>query len=344
MPEHYLAFWNVENLFAPEDFPDRPAWLQRRVGADLEGWTEALFERKVSQLAHIIGQLNGGAGPDILGVCEVENRFVLDQLVETIQEMLPGRQYQVLHADSELEKRGIDTAFIFDGVRYSVDPALIFSHFVLRRTGTRDILQATFATEMGNDLIVMCNHWPSRSGGAEKSAGFRAAAGETVGYWHERIREEVGARAAVIVIGDLNDDPWDPSVTYNANATRERGDVARAESARLYNLSWNYLTTLATDHRGRPRQLDGTLYYAGNGNVFDQILASRGLVDGAGPFHIREETTRVEAFPEMVSHKVGSGPIRFGLPKGDPARHIDENGYSDHFPVCVTIAEDGGGA
>ena len=161
-----------------------------------------------------------------------------------------------------------------------------------------------------------------------------------MGYWHERIREEVDARAALVVMGDLNDDPWDPSVTYNANATRERGDVERAKSARLYNLAWNYLVTAATDHRGGTRQLDGTLYFAGNGNVFDQILVARGLVDGAGPFHIGEDTARVEAFPEMVSHKAGSGPVRFGLPKGNPEKNIDENGYSDHFPVSVTIAEE----
>ena len=320
MPDHYLAFWNVENLFAPEDFADRPERLRSKIGSDLAGWTEALFARKISQLASIVGQLNGGAGPDILGVCEVENRFVLDRLVAALAEALPDRQYQVLHADSELEKRGIDTAFVFDGARYYVDPALVFSHFVLRRTGTRDILQATFTTEAGNDLILMCNHWPSRSGGAEKSAGFRATAGETVGYWHERIREKVGARAALVVMGDLNDDPWDSSLTDNANATRERGDVERAQSARLYNLAWNYLATAVTDHRGGARQLDGTLYFAGNGNVFDQILAARGLIDGAGPFHIREQTARVEAIPAMVSHKVSSGPIRFGLPRDNPGQ------------------------
>ena len=140
----------------PRTFRTAPIGSNAGVGSDLAGWTDALFARKISQLAGIVGQLNGGAGPDILGVCEVENRFVLDRLVEALQDALPDRQYQVLHADAELEKRGIDTAFVFDGARYSVDPALVFSHFVLRRTGTRDILQATFHTEAGNDLIVMC--------------------------------------------------------------------------------------------------------------------------------------------------------------------------------------------
>ncbi|MEO1190804.1 MAG: endonuclease/exonuclease/phosphatase family protein [Pseudomonadota bacterium] len=340
MSEHYLGFWNLENLFAPEGFLGRPAWIERRVGRDLEGWTEALFAQKISQLSQIITQMNGGEGPDILGVCEVENQFVLDKLVVKVRETLADRDYRVIHAESELDKRGIDTAFIYDAGRYQVVPEFVFSHFVLRRTGTRDILQATFKTQAGNDLIIMSNHWPSRSGGAEKSAGFRATAGETVGYWHERIREVLGPRAALIVMGDLNDDPWDPSVTFNANATRERGDVERAQSARLYNLSWGYLKTEAIDHRGERRQLDGTLYFSGNGNVFDQILVARPLLDGAGPFHLLEETAGIVAVPEMVSHRVSEGPRRFGLPRGDAAENVDPEGYSDHFPVSVILRED----
>ncbi|HEU0223086.1 MAG TPA: endonuclease/exonuclease/phosphatase family protein, partial [Paracoccaceae bacterium] len=242
MPDHLIAFWNLENLFAPENHPDRPDWLQRRVASDLRGWDEVLFARKLDQLARIIARMNAGAGPDILGVAEVENRFVLDRLAERINASQPGRSYAVVHAESEADTRGIDTAFLYDGARYSADPATIFSHSVLRRTGTRDILQATFRTVPGgNDLVILCNHWPSRSGGAAESAGFRATAGETLGYWHERIREVLGVRAAVLALGDFNDDPHDPSLRFNAVAWRERGDVERALSAKFYNLAWRYL-------------------------------------------------------------------------------------------------------
>lgn len=341
MAEHFIAFWNLENLFAPEAHPDRPEWVRSRMARDLAGWTEALFDRKIAQLARIIAAMNGGAGPDVLGVCEVENSFALTSLARAAG-AAAGRDYAVVHVDSARDKRGIDTAFLYDRARYTVDPDLIFSHFVLRRTGTRDILQATFRTAKGADLILMSNHWPSRSGGAEASAGFRATAGETVGYWHERIRETVGARAALIAMGDLNDDPWDPSVRFNANATRERGDVERANSAKLYNLSWRYLAKQATDSRGDLRDLEGTLYFRSNGNVFDQILVARPLLDGRGPFHLREETADVVTVPEMVSHRKGEGPIRFGLPKGDAVENVNPDGFSDHFPVAVVVAEDEG--
>jgi endonuclease/exonuclease/phosphatase family metal-dependent hydrolase len=342
MPAHYLAFWNVENLFAPENHPSRIPWIARKVAADLAGWTEALYRRKIDRLAHVIAAMNGGAGPDILGVCEIEDRTVLEHLALAASARLPGRTYGIVHADNTRDMRGIDTAFLFDTSLYTVDPALIFNHFVIRRTGTRDITQATFHTTSGRDLVILCNHWPSRTGGAAESAGFRATAGETLGYWHERIREEVGADAAVIAFGDFNDDPFDPSIRFNANAWRERGDVERADSATFYNLAWEYLSFTATDRKGNPRQLDGTLYFKSDGNVFDQILVGRPLLDRSRtPFKVRAGSAAVFTLPEMVDNRVGAGPIRFGLPKGDAAKNVNADGFSDHFPVTVIVDEAG---
>ncbi len=126
--------------------------------------------------------MNGSQGPDILGVCEVENAFVLQQLTARLNPQLNNRTYTVVHVDATKDQRGIDTAFIYDDLKYSVDPNAIFSHWVMRRTGTRDITQVTFTTQAGNDLVALCNHWPSRSGGAYESRGYRMTAGETLSY------------------------------------------------------------------------------------------------------------------------------------------------------------------
>lgn len=336
---YQVGFWNLENLFAPEDFPERESWIASAVGSSLRGWTETLFQRKISQLASIIAQFSNNAGPDILGVCEVENRFVLDALVTAVNALLPTRNYGVVHADNTQDLRGIDTAFIFDQSVFSVDPATVFSHFVMRRTGTRDITQATFSANNDHQLIVLCNHWPARSSGTVETSGFRATAGETLSYWHERIREELGDDTPVLALGDFNDDPFDNSIRYNANAWRERGDVERSRSARFYNLAWNYHHQQVTDHRGDERVIDGTLYYRNNGNVFDQILANRSLLTGEGGLAIDESSARIEAFPQMVDHRANYGPIRFGLPKGKPSSNVNEDGFSDHFPVSVVVTD-----
>lgn len=345
MPDYLVAFWNVENLFGPENHPHRIPWVAEDLGSDLVGWTPALYQKKLDQLAKIIRQMNDGTGPDILGVCEVEDHYVLADLVTTLTPLLPGRSYGVVHATANLSFRGIDTAFVFDQSLFTVDPTLVFNHFVMRRTGTRDILQATFkSVASGKKLVVMANHWPSRYGGAgaQASAGFRATAGETLSYWHKRIREEApaGTRTPVLALGDMNDDPWDLSLTINAYATRERGDVERATSERFYNFTWEYLLTPVTDKDGNGRVLEGTLYYDNNGNLFDQILADRPLLDsGQSDFKVIDGSAGIIAFQEMVSHLKGEGPIRFGLPKGDADSNVNVDGFSDHFPVGILVRE-----
>jgi endonuclease/exonuclease/phosphatase family metal-dependent hydrolase len=341
MPRHFIAFWNLENLFAPEGFPDREPWIAQRMASELKGWTQALFDRKIEQLASIIRQMNDGQGPDILGVCEVENAYVLQQLAARLNSEMAQRTYQVVHYDAKLDRRGIDTAFLFDSAHYTFDPSAVFSHFVLRRTGTRDITQVTFTTEAGNDLIALCNHWPSRTGGAHESRGFRMTAGETLAYWHQRIWEVRGRDIPIIAMGDFNDEPFDESLQIHARATRERGDVERTISAvRFYNLAWRYLQQTSSDRKGNPKLLHGTLYFGGDGNLFDQFLVSRGLLLQKSPITVLEETARIETYPEMVDHRVAEGPIRFGLPKGDAAKNVDISGFSDHFPVSVVLYEE----
>ena len=318
--DYLVAFWNLENLFAPEGYPEREPWLADRLRNDLRGWTPELFERKVAQLASIIARMGDGQGPDLLGVCEVENRHALQALAERLNALLPERAYDIIHVDAEREQRGIDTAFITDGKRLKPRRKELFSHWVMRRTGTRDITQCTFVTAAGNELIALANHWPSRSApagrGPQYSAGFRATAGETLGYWHAHPRGERARRGRPghgrfqrRSVRRLAHDPC----RRHARA----GDVARAQSARFYNLSWRYLTQAAVDHRGKARDLDGTLYFSGDGNVFDQILVARGLLAGSA-LRARVESARIEAYPEMVDHRVGEGPIRFGLPRATP--------------------------
>ena len=340
MPNHFIAFWNLENLFAPEHYPGREPWIAEQMASDLNGWTTSLFDIKIEQLTSIIRQMNSGRGPELLGVCEVENKFVLQQLTARLNAQLTARRYAVVHVDAVHDRRGIDTAFIYDRNRYTADPATVFSHFVMRRTGTRDITQATFITRSGNELVALCNHWPSRSGDAYKSRGYRMTAGETLSYWHQRIWQKRGNRIAIIAMGDFNDEPFDESLQIHARATRERGDVERGKTAaRFYNLAWRYLEQKCCDHKGNPKLLHGTIYYDGNGNLFDQLLVSKGLLLQNNPLTVDETTARIEAYPEMTDHRVAYGPSRFGLPKSNAGKHVNLSGFSDHFPVSVVLRE-----
>ena len=142
---YYVAWWNLEDLFDEANSPRRSEKLQRAIGGDLAGWTSARRDRKVSQLASVIAQMNSGAGPDLLGVCEVENGFVLDILVATLGTPLPGRTYEVVHADSE-DARGIDVAFNYDADLFEAPLDQVFFHVVMRRNATRELVHVNFKT------------------------------------------------------------------------------------------------------------------------------------------------------------------------------------------------------
>jgi predicted extracellular nuclease len=153
-----IAFWNVENLFDIEGSPRREEKVARAIGKDIKGWTQALLDKKVSQLAAFIQTMNGGRGPDILGMSEVENRYVLELLVQALAPL--KRNYAIVHHDTQ-DNRGIDVAFIYDSKKFSVEAT--FNHFIMRRNATRDILQVNFLTQEGRRLIVMgalsCHGW-----------------------------------------------------------------------------------------------------------------------------------------------------------------------------------------
>jgi predicted extracellular nuclease len=201
MHDYYVAFWNLENLFDINNSPHRSDKLQRTLKGELNKWTTAVLNRKIRQLASIIRQMNQGRGPDILGVCEVENDHVLQLLLNALN--IPDRNYDVEHHDMS-DKRGIDVAFIYD--RNSFTAEAQFSHYIIKRSATRDLFQVNFRSAGNNLLVLIGNHWPSRSAGQYSSEPYRIIAGETLAYFHQRIRETQGSNdVAVLAMGDFND-------------------------------------------------------------------------------------------------------------------------------------------
>ncbi|MGY1727831.1 hypothetical protein ACI79J_12755 [Geodermatophilus sp. SYSU D01062] len=133
--------------------------VRRALGEGIVGWTPRLRDRKVGQLASVIAQMNTGRAPDLLGVCEVEDRFVLDLLVAAVERLLPARSYRVVHADTR-DARGIDVAFLYDPRLFAVPDGETFFHVVMRRTATRDILQVNFRTRAGRTWTVFATTGP----------------------------------------------------------------------------------------------------------------------------------------------------------------------------------------
>ncbi len=318
-----VAWWNVENLFDEENSPRRTDKVARTVGKSIVGWTSALRDRKIDQLSSIIAQLNDGAGPDLMGLAEVENEFVVDQLAAAVNSRVAGRKYKVAHADTS-DHRGIDVAFLYDPKRLEAPKDERFQHVVMRRTATREIFQVNFHTKSGRVWTVFGNHWPSRSGGQMESAGYRAIAGETLAYFHERAMDVLGPTTPALAMGDFNDEPFDPSLVRHALSTRQQAKVMRADTPRFLNLMWT------TEGVG-----DGTFYFDNFANVLDQFLVNRNMIAASAPLRVVDGSAQVVRFPEMVRSGAYPAPIPFGG-MGKP---VNTDGFSDHLPIAVTVEE-----
>jgi predicted extracellular nuclease len=322
---YYVAWWNVENLFDEENAtallnsdgsPRRTDKVARAIGTSIVGWTPALRDRKIDQLASVIDQMNGGAGPDLLGVCEVENRFVLDALAANVNLRLPGRNYQVVHADT-VDERGIDVAFLHESA-FVAPPGERFNHVVMRRTATREIFQVNFQTPKGRTWSVFANHWPSRSGGQMESAGYRAIAGETLSYFHQRVWEIHGDDTPALAMGDFNDEPCDLSLVQYALSTRQRAKVMSGTSPRFWNLMWDLMGTT-----------EGTFYFDNFSNFLDQFLVNKNMAKQTSPIQALPDTVEIIRLTGMVDTGTYPAPVPFGG-MGKP---VNQNGFSDHFPI-----------
>jgi predicted extracellular nuclease len=320
MANYYVTWWNLENLFDSENAL-RTDKLRRALKKELEGWSDEILEKKIKQLVKMLRTINGLNGPDILGVCEVENENVLKKFRDSLQQTL-DRGYKIIHADTQ-DERGIDVAFLYDKDKFAVDPQKVFFHVIVKRYATRDIVQANFRSKISNtEFVLVGNHWPSRSGGQLESEPYRMMAGETLAYFNQRIQDVHSQAIPILVMGDFNDEPFNRSITEYAKSTLSADRVLNARSVPwLYNLMWEAIGSRA-----------GTFYYSDAYNVLDQFMVSRGMLIDNAKLKVQQGSIRIEVFPEMSKNGI---PRKFGR----PAEALDQEGYSDHFPISLVLVD-----
>lgn len=309
----YVAFWNLENLFDTIDDPQNPGDDEYLPTAKSE-WNEERFDRKLSNLSKIIRSMNNGNGPDILGVCEVENRFVLEELS---RRFLKDLNYDIVHYDSK-DPRGIDVGLLYKKNKFkylSSEPLRVFV-----QGNTRDILFTTLLYKK-DTINIFVNHWPSRRGGEKESEPRRIRAANTVRYKVDSLLKHNPA-SNIIIMGDFNDMPDNKSILMTLMAVPFECDNLTPEyTSNLYNTSYKKYS-----------QGVGSYFHQGNFNMLDQIIISKGLLDK------KRLDYECDSF-EVLSNELNT--TRSGRYKGAPyptfgsGRYL--GGYSDHFPVGVRL-------
>ncbi len=313
-----VAFYNLENLY---DTIDNPKVNDDEFTPKGErSYNSAIYWNKIGKLASVIAQLGSETTPDgpaILGVAEIENDTVLNDLIN--HPLLKKRNYKYVHYDSR-DIRGVDVAMLYNPKYFTPEESKAL--FVRLPGGskdsyfTRDILWVKGKLD-GETIHVYVNHWPSRLGGEERSAPARAAAAAVcLAQMQEVAKTEPNVKN--IIMGDLNDDPTSPSITEVLRAKPKMQDV---KPNGLYN-PWTELYKKGL----------GTLAYQDAWGLFDQILISQ-------PW-INKEQTGFFFHKQMVFNKEFLVE-NAGRYKGYPMRTWDglvyRGGYSDHFPTYLVM-------
>lgn len=312
-----IGFYNLENLFDTIQDPDindedfLPDGKLR--------YNTFIYNDKLSHLSDVISQIGTDITPDgvvLLGVSEVENKSVLVDLVN--HKNIKSRNYQIVHYDSP-DERGIDVALLYNPKYFKVLESENLFVKLPDRNGetnfTRDILWVK-GVLLGEEIHVLVNHWPSRSGGEAKSSPLRELAATIAKNKMDEILAK-DKNAKILLLGDLNDDPVNKSVKKIIGA---KGNIENVMDGEFYN-PWMKMYKNGI----------GTLAYRDAWNLFDQIIVSSGLLNDEKGFH-------------FYKAKIFKKPFMFnsdGKFKGYPKRAFSYGtyvgGYSDHLPTYVYL-------
>lgn len=313
-----IAFYNLENLF--DTINNNGSYDLEYSPKGSKQWDTRRYTSKLRNLAQVIAQMKSSTtpqGPAIIGVSEIENRSVLQDLVK--EPAIRDRRYKVIHHDGP-DPRGVDVGLLYNPRMFR--PIDVRNHTLLLpenpRFRTRDQLCVTGVLD-GDTISVIVGHWPSRLGGQEQSSPKREAAAAL----SKHISDSIWAlrpNQPIIIMGDMNDDPHDKSCAQVLQARRDPQGVGLQG---FYNPWWQLLDNGI-----------GTLAYKGSWNLFDQIIVSGSLLEGnVRPGGLEYWKCRVLNFDFLID-KEGS---RKGSPLRTYASGIWLDGYSDHFPTEIFL-------
>ena len=303
-----IAFYNLENLFDTSDDPN--TYDDDFSSTGKLKWNKKRYFQKINRLSHVIKQLGiekSSVPPVLVGIAEVENKKVLEDLVSSkdLQEF----HYDYVHYDS-LDDRGIDVGLLYNKQLFELINSERFMLYIEDEEGNQDFTRDVLLVKgkfNGELMHILVNHWPSRRQGTEASEYKRIEASELNRELISKIRLE-NKDAKIVVMGDFNDDPTNKSIQ---NLIKDD----------FYNPMQSLLA------KGK-----GTLKHKEDWYLFDQIIFSKNFL---------ETTKNKHSFKYAAIFDRDFLKVFKGKNKGKPYRTFIgpwyQGGYSDHFPVYAYL-------
>ncbi|MGB1000022.1 MAG: hypothetical protein ACPGVE_06755 [Flavobacteriales bacterium] len=309
-----VVFYNVENLF---DIYDDPKTFDDDFTPNGKlQWTAERYNTKLNRLTEVFEKIPGDL-PVIIGMAEVENRDVLEDLISKTN--LKSGHYTISHQESP-DQRGIDVALIYraDYLKKLNTEALEVN--LGNSRPTRDILYTEFQLADNQKLHTFVNHWPSRRSGQEASEHKRLAAAKVLRKKIDQIQSE-DPDAQIVMMGDFNDYPTNKSIT-------EVLDAGSSASNQFYNLALEM-------HQNADQTKRASHSYKGDWGMLDQMMVSQNLIsDAKTSFQVKPKQFDVfyESFLlfQHPKYKTFQPNRTYAGP-----RYV--NGYSDHLAIYLKL-------
>ena len=291
-----IGFWNVENLFDLENDPNKND-DEFAIGGK-KNVNQEIYDLKIKHCSEVLFDLDA----DILGLCEIENSKVLNDLNIAYKE----RDYSIIHYDSP-DNRGIDNALFYDKNRFSVISSKAILNRLKNGGNTRDILYV-MGEYQNRVLHLFVNHWPSNYGGREKAIPKRTSTAELI-IGEIEILKKNDEFAEIIIIGDFNENPDEKNVKL---------------------LEQIGLTSLMKPMIGKSNV--GTYVYRGKDYLYDQIIVNDQLQD-AKNLSVVNDSVYILDLPKYRQQEGNYRHYPFRFWAGNRLL----GGYSDHLAVKVKI-------
>ena len=318
-----IAFYNLENLF--DTINDVTKNDEASPIMELKSNKSKVYWNKIEKLSSTIAQIGldkSNTSPAIIGVSEIENLNVLEDLVKS--KHLVKNDYGIIHYDSP-DKRGIDVALLYQKKYFNpihheaFDPKIYQKNY---KVYTRD--QLLVSGYLDGELIhLIVNHWPSRRGGEAASRPNREKAAYQNTKIIKQIREQ-DAHAKILIMGDFNDDPINSSLKKVLKTKSRKKDVNEGD---LYN-----------PYEDMFRRGFNTLKYRDKINLFDMIFFTSPLLDKG-----EKDFSTYKMYKAMIFNKAFL-TTKKGKYKGYPFRSFSNGGYtggySDHYPVYIYLIKE----
>lgn len=303
-----IGFYNCENLMDTLDNPEKAD--DEFTPSGLKHWDSGRYYTKLRQLSKVVMAMGEWEGMALIGLAEVENRAVIDDLLR--RTLLRRSGLRAVHFDSP-DGRGIDLALLYQPERFRLVDAQPLRVELASKRATRDILWVKGLLPNGDSLVVVLNHWPSRWGGQVDSEPSRIEVAQFLRQWLS-VNSPAGQHQ--IVLGDFNDTPTDLSLQLLTEAADS------LHGPPLHNLM---LPLMGRGNRG-------SHLHQGHWAWLDQILVSASLLKPWSSVRVMAPGARAFDAPFLFIDHEGSQQVWRSF-RG--ARY--EGGFSDHLPVYLDL-------